>query len=277
MLEVRPLIYFIAAYELRSITAAAKNNFIAQPSISHAIKNLEQQLNCNLFIRSRQGLTPTEDGHKLYRQSVKLIESMSSIEESFAPKPTVYLNFFCQSDILLGHFSEHFKRLYRNNKPLLIKFVESPKDADLALLHDHLCPKTHNFHPIATESYVVGMSSNHPLTLHKALKLPDVIDHPIIGRSYCPYKDRLHNELLSRKLILNEVVQATNDQHLLELVSLGIGIAFIPENQANKNKEIVTRRIETKASFKRRIGISVKRTALAESVYNDWTDNIKTS
>lgn len=59
LFDLRALGYFVAAYEERSVTAASRRCFVAQPSISMAIKGLEDALNTTLFERSRQGLAPT--------------------------------------------------------------------------------------------------------------------------------------------------------------------------------------------------------------------------
>jgi len=44
LFDLRALGYFVAAFEERSITAAARRCFVAQPSISMAIKGLEEAL-----------------------------------------------------------------------------------------------------------------------------------------------------------------------------------------------------------------------------------------
>ncbi len=58
LFDLRALGYFVAAYEERSVTAASRRCFVAQPSISMAIKGLEDALETTLFERSRQGLAP---------------------------------------------------------------------------------------------------------------------------------------------------------------------------------------------------------------------------
>ena len=63
LFDLRALGYFVAAYEERSVTAASRRCFVAQPSISMAIKGLEDALETTLFERSRQGLAPTPAAH----------------------------------------------------------------------------------------------------------------------------------------------------------------------------------------------------------------------
>ena len=72
LFDLRSLGYFVAAYEERSVTAASRRCFVAQPSISMAIKGLEDALETTLFERSRQGLAPTPAAHRLYPRACSL-------------------------------------------------------------------------------------------------------------------------------------------------------------------------------------------------------------
>jgi len=47
--DIRQLNIFIALEETRSFTAAAKECFITQSAVSHSIKALEKQLDCQLI------------------------------------------------------------------------------------------------------------------------------------------------------------------------------------------------------------------------------------
>ena len=71
-MDLKSLNYFISVYELKSFSAAAKACFIAQPSISSAIAQLEQQLNVQLFIRHARGVTPKLNGCLLVFSEKKL-------------------------------------------------------------------------------------------------------------------------------------------------------------------------------------------------------------
>ena len=49
-----------------SMNEAAKKLFISQPSLSATVKELEQEIGFNLFVRSNRGIiiTPEGEGHK---------------------------------------------------------------------------------------------------------------------------------------------------------------------------------------------------------------------
>lgn len=59
--------YLLAIYKCGSITKAAQELFVSVPSISSAIRNLEDELGCILLIRHRQGVTFTEQGEEAVR------------------------------------------------------------------------------------------------------------------------------------------------------------------------------------------------------------------
>lgn len=57
--------FFYAVAEYKSFSKAAEYLHISQPAISHAIKELEGQLNTKLFIRDKKTVILTEEGEKL--------------------------------------------------------------------------------------------------------------------------------------------------------------------------------------------------------------------
>lgn len=60
-----PLSYFVAVAEHGSVTAAAKAMHISQPSLSVAVKKLEEEVGAQLLHRSRRGVTLTRAGELL--------------------------------------------------------------------------------------------------------------------------------------------------------------------------------------------------------------------
>lgn len=82
-MELRTLRYFIAVYEELSFTGAARRCFVAQPSISAAIQQLESELDHPLFIRHPKGVTPTRAGTNLYPYAHKMLADVQTIKGLF--------------------------------------------------------------------------------------------------------------------------------------------------------------------------------------------------
>lgn len=74
--------YVYAVYKEKSFTRAAQKLFISQPSLSAAIKKLEEEIGAPLFERSGSEITLTEVG----RAYVESAEQMIKSEESFIQK-----------------------------------------------------------------------------------------------------------------------------------------------------------------------------------------------
>ena len=72
--------YYVAKF--RNITAAANALFLSQPCVSRRIENLEAELGCELFIRSKKGVVLTPEGEILYRYVSRADRSITEAEEA---------------------------------------------------------------------------------------------------------------------------------------------------------------------------------------------------
>lgn len=57
--------YYVAKY--KNFHACCYHAAFQPPSVTRSIQNLESELGCRLFIRSRHGVTLTPEGEMLYR------------------------------------------------------------------------------------------------------------------------------------------------------------------------------------------------------------------
>lgn len=74
--------YVYELYKEQSFTKAAKKLFISQPSLSEAIKNVENKVGAQLFERTGQGIELTEIG----REYIVAAEQISETENEFKKK-----------------------------------------------------------------------------------------------------------------------------------------------------------------------------------------------
>lgn len=76
LVNTRRLIQFTAVANAGSITAAASRLHIAQPALSHAISDLEQDLGVKLFERHRRGVTLTDSGTVLLEHAKTILRQI---------------------------------------------------------------------------------------------------------------------------------------------------------------------------------------------------------
>jgi DNA-binding transcriptional LysR family regulator len=71
--DYRQLRAFIAVFEQRNITAAARAIHLSQPALSGSIKALEDALGTTLFVRRPRGVEVTDDARALYPEAQRMV------------------------------------------------------------------------------------------------------------------------------------------------------------------------------------------------------------
>ncbi|TMM51918.1 LysR family transcriptional regulator [Sulfitobacter sabulilitoris] len=77
-MNLRQLKYFIATAETGQVSRAANVLSISQSSVTGAIKDLEHELDAELFHRSSQGMELTEPGRKLLAAAQEILEKVDA-------------------------------------------------------------------------------------------------------------------------------------------------------------------------------------------------------
>lgn len=78
-LEYYKIFYYVASYQ--SITLAAEKLSISQPAVSQAVKHLEADLSCALFVRTSKGVRMTKEGEMLFSYVERGYETILSGEK----------------------------------------------------------------------------------------------------------------------------------------------------------------------------------------------------
>lgn len=73
-MDTRLLRYFVTVVETGTVSAAAQDLHMTQPSLSRQIRQLEQQLGLTLFFRQRGRLQLTTEGSEFYRTARDLLQ-----------------------------------------------------------------------------------------------------------------------------------------------------------------------------------------------------------
>lgn len=245
MLELKPLSYFVAAYEEGTLTAASNRCHIAQPSISHAIKTLEDRLDTQLFQRHKKGLVPTQPAHKLYVKAKALIEQSQLLEKQFGLQQVTELKVFVQADIQLTRFEHLFTQWQQNISNLSLNLVRELDQADIAFLDKEHVGQHWESITLENENYVVAIPSYHSLVSQSYIDLTDLHNLELIERPYCSRRGSLGKTFASLEIKPVLTAQAQNDHQLFELIKLGFGIGLVPEWSFTPQQGLAVKRFTT--------------------------------
>lgn len=111
-MTLKQLQYITTVAETGNLTEAARRLFIAQPSLTAAIRALEQEYNITVFSRSNKGMTLTAEGEEFLGYAKQVLEQATLIEERYTGRPRGKQKFYVSSQ----HYSfavEAFVELLR--------------------------------------------------------------------------------------------------------------------------------------------------------------------
>ena len=79
-MNITELRYLVAIRKWGSVSAAAKQLYAAQPNVSKALKNLEEEYGIRIFERSSTGMIPTEQGRHFIRQAERVLDEVDRLD-----------------------------------------------------------------------------------------------------------------------------------------------------------------------------------------------------
>jgi DNA-binding transcriptional LysR family regulator len=97
---LQQLYYFIEVAAEGSITAAAEILFVAQPTMSAAMKDLETRVGRSLLLRSARGVSLTTDGTEFLGYARQVVEQVALLEQRYLGRPPLRR--------LLGVSTQHY-------------------------------------------------------------------------------------------------------------------------------------------------------------------------
>ena len=101
-MELRVLQYFLAIAREQSISGAAEFLHVSQPTLSRQIRDMEDELGKQLFIRGNRKITLTEEGMILRKRSEEIIGLVKKTEDEIALSDDI-----SEGDIYIGAGETH--------------------------------------------------------------------------------------------------------------------------------------------------------------------------
>jgi DNA-binding transcriptional LysR family regulator len=240
-MDFKTLRAFIEVVRQGSFSKAAQTLFSTQSTISKAIKQLEDELGLPLIDRFKTYNIPTSAGELVYNRGVQLLtlrdDLLNELDELRGLK---------QGRLRLGIspvgsstlFAPLFARYSQRYPGIEVKLIEhgSDKLAECLRAGDidfagTLLPISEEFdyQPVRSEPLVALLVSSHPLASKKSISLLELKDIPFIlfGSGFALHRmiaDACHRAGFEPKV----VAQSSQIDFMLELVSAGLGVTFLP-------------------------------------------------
>lgn len=193
-MELRVLQYFLAVAREQSISAAAESLFLSQPTLSRQLKELEEELGKQLFIRGNRRITLTEEGLILRKRAEEIMTIVKKAEDEISLADDVIAG-----SITIGagetdgiRFFARAARALREQYPLICLHVVSGDKArvieeldrgliDFGLVFGEVDSTKYDSVTLPyRDQWGVLMRKDSPLAKKETISAKDLMDKPLI-------------------------------------------------------------------------------------------------
>lgn len=252
-MQLQQIRYVLTAADKGSFSAAAKSLFIAQPSLSQQISNLEKELGIPLFIRHSKSVTLTDAGEQFVRQARRILNQVDQLSDSMKKysllqSGTLRIGMLWIAGYLhLSSAITDYHRLHpdisyhlevEGSNTLLKMLTERSIDAAFVIGSDHsLKEKDFYYRKLMDDQYMVILSSKNPLSSRTSLNIHDLKEENII----MPAKASAFRQNIEQLFTLNNLsphilCETSQSDLVIQLASQGLAIGFASSSIARKLK-----------------------------------------
>ena len=231
--------YAICAAGETSFNDASKKLYISQPSLSNAIKGLEQEIGIEIFNKSKTGISLTVEGEEFIGYARQVLEQYDLLDARYISRKeakkkfsvstqhyTFAVNAFIETIHQYGMDAYEFE-IYEETTHTVIENIKNRK-SELGILYlNHFNEKVlqklfreYNleFHPLFDCGLYVYMWKGHPLAGRERIDLEELMDYPCLS-----FAQGTHNSFYFAEEVLStapyrKIIKASDRATLLNLM-----------------------------------------------------------
>jgi len=227
MITLQQLKYVLTVAEKGSINEAAKSLFLSQPSLSNAIKDLEDEIKCTLFVRTNRGITLTNDGAEFLGYARQVIQQTDMLEEKYLTGVPAKQR-FCISTQHYAFTANAFVELVKEfggveyeftiRETKTFEIIEDVKllhselgiiylsDYNAAVIRKLLDESSIDFYPLLTVNPHIFLYKAHPLAHKTIIDLDSLEEYPCLTIEQGEYSSfYFSEEILSTRSVKKNI------------------------------------------------------------------------
>ena len=240
-MEMNQVRYFLAVCEHHNFTHAAIASNVAQPSLTTAIKKLEEELAGALFVRDRAGCCLTPLGKLMYPRLRKMsIEARSAKAEAVrhARLDSVPISFGVGETIgqnTISNGLERFRSIFPQVEvELIIGTTEElfaglrRSEFDAVITAEDVNQDLYYTDPLYLEEYRVVVACGHFLANLETISLAELANTHMLDRPNCELRDAFLATCAQRGHTLYAAYRSNRLDWLIDLTKRGLGAIILP-------------------------------------------------
>lgn len=245
-ITIRSLEIFAKVADVGSMTAASEALYIAQPTVSQAISELESHYGTKLFDRLAKKLYITESGKKLLDYARHIIALQREMELAMTdPEKSGILKVGASVTIGTELLPRLVKSYQENHRELRIHGVirntsdiESlilSNEIDFALVEGAVNSKSIVSEPFTDDELALVCGKNHPLYGLESVQLEELLRHDFVVREHgSGTRELFESTMLSKNAVWNMIWECSGSDGIKAAAACGIGIGVLSNRLIEK-------------------------------------------
>ncbi|WP_286033731.1 LysR family transcriptional regulator [Fusobacterium necrogenes] len=239
-MTLRHLKIFLSLYKTRSTTATSKELLVAQPTISIALKKLEEHYNVKLFDHFSQRLHLTQARKELYHYAKHIINLFDEAENCMK-SIEILGNITIGSSITIGNYflPKYIKKFQEKYPYTKIKvIIDNTNNIEKLLLENKIDiglvegKVTSNFlqvSPYMSDKLCVICNPNHPYAQYKKLNPRILINESMIMREKgSAVRELFDMQMENIGLKIEPLWESISSHSIIQAVKENLGISILP-------------------------------------------------
>lgn len=266
-MEMQQIRYFLAVCDQGSITRAAQLTYVSQPSLTQAIKKLEDEMGGALFTRTRSGCQLTPLGRMVESNLRKIYKDLQAAKAEairFTRLNTVPLRIGLMTTIgpqrlspCLAWYQQEYPNieleLIVDNETNLLKQLDSGA-LDLVISAPAQLPaSSYQSILLYKERYVVAFSTSHRFNQLQKINLNAIQSEPYLDRLNFELREDLKCICQNQEINLYAAYRSNSEEWILQMVKAGIGVALMPEYTLPKQATDINYRYLSEPEISRQV------------------------
>lgn len=243
MMDIKNLTTFIHVAELNSFTKTAEALGYSQSTVSFQIRQLEAELNTQLFERINHTISLTENGREVLRYAHQIRKMTRELEESMSQDRVIrgHVRLAMADSICSSLLGEDFYGFHRQYPEISLKIITAGTEEMLRLLNHNEVDLilTLDNHIYNTEyvilgeekagmHFVAGAETKWSRMGHIAI--PELVKEPfILTEKGMSYRRILEEKLAARSLEIQPILEIGSPSLICSLIKQGVGVSYLPD------------------------------------------------
>ena len=248
-MTLRHMKIFEAVFRHSNITKAAEELHLAQPSVSVAVRELEEYYGICLFERLGRRIVPTELGKEFYGYALHIVSLFDEMEQKIRNWDALGVIRIGASITIGTHILPPLLKQYQALYPELRTEVTIGKSAvieqhilenkiDIGLIENQSEHPDINVLPFMEDYMQAIVAPDHPLANCSQVTLEQLAQYPFLMRE----KGSAGREILDACFALEQITvhplwESASTQAIVRGVAEGLGVAVLPCLLVRKNIE----------------------------------------